>query len=154
MTYIIESSIDVETGLVKSFLNTEGRQVWCVMRIYPWNPEKFNQYLDFLSSHQFSECDLWYRAIECDDGMQVESIGNAPSKFHELSLMLSWEPNSEKAWDYVRGLRVGKLTASDWTQLPDVPIATKEAWAVYRQALRDITEQPDPFNIVWPVPPQ
>ena len=45
------------------------------------------------------------------------------------------------------------LAQSDWTQLPDVPIATKEAWAVYRQALRDITLQADPFNIVWPVAP-
>lgn len=45
------------------------------------------------------------------------------------------------------------LEASDWTQLPDVPVATKEAWAIYRQALRDITEQTDPFNINWPVRP-
>lgn len=46
------------------------------------------------------------------------------------------------------------LAQSDWTQLPDVPIATKEAWATYRQALRDITEQPGfPLDIVWPTPP-
>jgi hypothetical protein len=30
---------------------------------------------------------------------------------------------------------------------------TKEVWAAYRQALRDVTLQPDPFNIVWPTPP-
>jgi len=29
------------------------------------------------------------------------------------------------------------LTASDWTQLPDAPV-DKEAWAAYRQALRDL----------------
>lgn len=47
------------------------------------------------------------------------------------------------------------LSASDWTQLPDVPLATKEAWATYRQALRDITSQPGyPFNIIWPQAPQ
>lgn len=45
------------------------------------------------------------------------------------------------------------LTECDWTQLPDVPIATKEAWAVYRQALRDITDQPDQRNVTWPVAP-
>jgi hypothetical protein len=27
------------------------------------------------------------------------------------------------------------------------------AWRSYRQALRDITDQPDPFNISWPEPP-
>lgn len=46
------------------------------------------------------------------------------------------------------------LRESDWTQLPDVPLSTKEAWATYRQALRDITQQADPFNITWPTPPQ
>ena len=59
----------------------------------------------------------------------------------------------ETEWSLVRAERNRRLQESDWTQLPDVPIATKDAWAEYRQALRDITEQPDPFNIVWPVPP-
>ena len=59
----------------------------------------------------------------------------------------------ETEWPLVRAQRNRLLLESDWTQLPDVPIATKDAWATYRQALRDITEQPDPFNIVWPVPP-
>lgn len=46
------------------------------------------------------------------------------------------------------------LTSSDWTQLPDVTIANKPAWAVYRQALRDITAQSGfPFNINWPTRP-
>ena len=60
----------------------------------------------------------------------------------------------ETEWPLVRAERDRRLLASDWTQLPDVPLATKEAWATYRQQLRDITLQPDPFNIVWPVPPQ
>ena len=53
----------------------------------------------------------------------------------------------------VREKRNALLSASDWTQLPDVPLATKQAWADYRQALRDITLQPDPFSIIWPTPP-
>lgn len=59
----------------------------------------------------------------------------------------------ENAWRYIRGLRNDFLTQSDWTQMPDVSLTTKEAWASYRQALRDITNQIDPFNIVWPTPP-
>lgn len=51
--------------------------------------------------------------------------------------------------------RATLLMQSDWTQLPDVPLSTKEAWATYRQVLRDITDQPGfPENVVWPVPPQ
>ena len=60
---------------------------------------------------------------------------------------------TETEWPLVRKKREILLAESDWTQLPDVPVKTKEAWATYRQALRDITEQPDPFNIVWPTPP-
>ncbi len=57
------------------------------------------------------------------------------------------------AWATVRAERDAMLRASDWTQLPDVPLATKETWAIYRQALRDVTLQPDPFSLVWPVAP-
>lgn len=59
----------------------------------------------------------------------------------------------ETEWPLVRTKRDRLLQASDWTQLPDVPLATKEAWTAYRQALRDLTDQPDPFNITWPTPP-
>ena len=49
--------------------------------------------------------------------------------------------------------RQGLLQDSDWTQLPDVPV-DKPAWATYRQALRDITEQQDyPLLIDWPEAP-
>lgn len=56
-------------------------------------------------------------------------------------------------WAEIRYRRDKLLQDCDWTQLPDVPLATKTAWAEYRQALRDVTLQPDPFNIVWPKPP-
>lgn len=59
-------------------------------------------------------------------------------------------------WADVRRERNARLSACDWTQLPDSPL-TNEArtdWAEYRQALRDVTEQADPFAIVWPVQPE
>jgi len=47
------------------------------------------------------------------------------------------------------------LVESDWTQLPDARVAMgaeKAAeWDTYRQALRDVPEQPGfPENIEWP----
>jgi hypothetical protein len=46
------------------------------------------------------------------------------------------------------------LAACDWTQVNDVPAATSQKWAAYRQALRDITEQQTfPENVVFPVAP-
>jgi hypothetical protein len=55
-------------------------------------------------------------------------------------------------WSLVRRRRNGLLLECDWTQLADSP-ADKATWASYRQALRDITEQQDPFDIAWPTPP-
>ena len=52
-------------------------------------------------------------------------------------------------WIVIRAERNKLLAASDWTQLPDAS-ADAAAWATYRQALRDITEQANPFSIVWP----
>lgn len=58
-------------------------------------------------------------------------------------------------WSRVRGERNRRLNLCDWTQLPDAPLTNVQtaAWAEYRQALRDITTQADPFNITWPQEP-
>jgi len=53
-------------------------------------------------------------------------------------------------WQTIRIQRNQMLKDCDWTQLADSPV-NKTAWAAYRQALRDITAQSDPFNIEWPV---
>ena len=54
----------------------------------------------------------------------------------------------------VRQQRNSLLAASDWTQANDIPQATKDAWAVYRQALRDVPQQAGfPTNVVWPTKP-
>jgi hypothetical protein len=55
-------------------------------------------------------------------------------------------------WVNIRFQRNSMLMSCDWTQLPDAPV-NAVAWAAYRQALRDITNQADPFAIVWPVKP-
>lgn len=56
----------------------------------------------------------------------------------------------------MKARRNSLLSASDWTQMADVPLGPteKQAWAVYRQALRDIPAQPKfPWRIVWPEKP-
>jgi hypothetical protein len=61
----------------------------------------------------------------------------------------------ELAWRAIRSRRDQRLRDSDFSQIGDVPLtlAQRQAWRDYRQALRDITTQPDPHNIVWPAPP-
>ena len=90
------------------------------------------------------------------DGFTPVAIPERPSEHHVFNRQTKqWEdPRTHQTqWPVVRAERDAKLAASDWTQLPDVPLATKEAWAAYRQALRDVTLQSDPFAIDWPVAP-
>lgn len=47
-------------------------------------------------------------------------------------------------WDDIRGQRRVFLEASDWTQLPDVPEATRVRWVELRQRARDLTDLADP----------
>ena len=52
-----------------------------------------------------------------------------------------------------RSERTRRLEECDWTQLQDAPV-NQQAWANYRQALRDITSQSGfPWEIEWPSKP-
>jgi hypothetical protein len=83
---------------------------------------------------------------------------NALVTWHWDEQAWRWTPIPTRAskLTIVREQRNALLAASDWAALPDVPMSVerREAWATYRQALRDITEQADPFNIVWPQAPE
>jgi len=59
----------------------------------------------------------------------------------------------EDKWFEVREIRNQLLMECDWTQLSDIPTEIKSLWSSYRQDLRDITNQTNPFNIIWPVKP-
>ena len=67
------------------------------------------------------------------------------------------EPTAEQQEMQVRAQRNSLLSLSDWTQLADAPLTTeqKQAWAEYRQALRDVPEQAGfPENVAWPFSPE
>ena len=90
-------------------------------------------------------------------GVPVE-MPPKPSEFHIFDYTTKqWiDPRTpETEWPLVRAKRDRLLQASDWAALPDVPLTTEKRaeWAVYRQALRDVTLQEDPFNITWPIQP-
>jgi hypothetical protein len=53
----------------------------------------------------------------------------------------------------MRHWRNGELARTDWTQVSDAPV-DKEAWATYRQALRDLpSSNADPRQIELPAQP-
>lgn len=89
------------------------------------------------------------------DGQLVE-MPQRPSKHHKFNYTTKeWEQDLEAAWNDVRIQRQRLLLESDWTALQGVPMSEelKQAWASYRQALRDVTQQPDPLHITWPTKP-
>lgn len=69
------------------------------------------------------------------------------------------EPTPEPeplTWDTTRTHRNQLLAQSDWTQLADAPLTheQKNAWTVYRQALRDVPSSfSTPEEVVWPAIP-
>jgi hypothetical protein len=94
-----------------------------------------------------------YGSVDSESDYNSNVVYNDPSKKPTWSVVQSGEIPEQ--WKIVRGERDAKLQSCDWTVLPDVPMsdAKREEWETYRQALRDITDQSDPFNITWPTPP-
>lgn len=90
--------------------------------------------------------DVVFDGVENVDGMWVTKHSVVPFSDEKKA------EHTATRWDMIRCQRIGMLAASDWTQLPDAPVNTAD-WATYRQALRDITTQADPFNIIWPEQP-
>ena len=92
-----------------------------------------------------------------DSDQVVRKIPKSPGPHATLDWPTkTWVTDLQKAWAIAREKRAARLAATDWTALPDVPLSEerRQQWQAYRQALRDVTDQPDPVNIVWPVPPQ
>jgi hypothetical protein len=81
------------------------------------------------------------------DGIYYQNWIQTNATEEEISYRL------ENQWEEIRVQRNQLLSECDWTQLADVSTEIKSNWTVYRQSLRDITSQSNPFNINWPVKP-
>ena len=55
-------------------------------------------------------------------------------------------------WTVIRAERNALLARTDWwvTKAAETGAIISDDQHAYRQALRDITTQPNPFNVVWP----
>jgi hypothetical protein len=58
---------------------------------------------------------------------------------------------TNQQWAIIRLERDRKLQATDWRASSDLTLS--DDWKNYRQALRDVPTQSDPFNITWPTAP-
>lgn len=86
------------------------------------------------------------------------SSGDVSTQDHSPEELQEQQANYQRYLAKLPGLvrqeRDALLAATDWTQAVDVPQATKDKWAPYRQALRDVPQQAGfPENIQWPDKP-
>lgn len=93
-----------------------------------------------------------------DEGVTFQSPSPSPGDTYVFDYEdLTWKLDEDLAWMQIRIQRNQLLKACDYTQLPDMQFEMseieKEAWRLYRKALRDITDQEDPSNIIWPTKP-
>lgn len=72
----------------------------------------------------------------------------------DLSGLITAEDKLEQRKQAARDKRTRLIADSDWTQLPDSPLQGDTEWLDYRQALRDVPQQPGfPDIISWPEEP-
>jgi hypothetical protein len=84
-------------------------------------------------------------------------VSAAPHLYDGMCCLVAVEPLTadelktrvDTQWAVIRSQRNQMLKDTDWTQVADAPVDNL-TWAIYRQELRDITTQDDPFNITWP----
>ena len=91
--------------------------------------------------------------VDCDDSVKVNWTYNG-STFADYDTRTTAQKTAAE-WDLVRVNRTNLLKESDWTQGADSPLtdSKKAEWVTYRQSLRNIPTQSDPYNITWPTKP-
>ena len=90
------------------------------------------------------------------DGTSLQPTGPQPSPYHDFDYVNKvWIVTPQMQWVIVRSKRNELLIESDLliTRAIEATGSAPQAWVEYRQALRDITTQTDPFNIIWPTKP-
>jgi hypothetical protein len=114
------------------------------LKEYGWYPYRFVE--AEINSNQFYDGSDF--VIEENEVVEYQKVRNKTAQ--EIQDELNGQ------WTFIRYRRNEFLTECDWTQLQDSPLSEQkqQEWQTYRQSLRDITEQSDPFNIVWPTKPE
>ena len=121
-----------------------------------------------ISELGFLRGDAENRAVEIDLDMvsqdlywdpaqsTVKVLPPRPSEHHEFNAATkTWAVNNDAAWAAVATRRLELFAKTEWvrSRATDQGQPVPQEWLDYWQALRDITEQPDPLAIDWPEAP-
>lgn len=105
---------------------------------------------DFLAGHPFDAA-----GKQNGEAFILQWAATAVEQPDVNAIIALW-PKYEAAYiaQGVRSQRDYRLRQCDWSQAADVPVALREKYLAYRQALRDVPQQPGfPQTIEWPMSP-
>jgi hypothetical protein len=148
MDYILvenEQIIGRPTQLPKNWANISNFYLFDNEKLkeYGWYPYRF-QAAQIGENQVYDGSDF---VIEQTEVVEYQKVRNKSQQ--EI------QEETEGMWRAVRDLRNELLLECDWTQLSDSPLTNQKQieWQIYRQQLRDVTEQTNPFSIEWPIAP-
>jgi hypothetical protein len=122
------------------------------MTIY-YSPSTFGFYDTEIVEYPTLPDDVVEMSVE-ERSFYIDEINNKGNQLLLVEGVLTLaKPEAIVTWETIRLDRNSLLNASDYTQIPDFP-GDKEAWATYRQELRDVPQEfSDPKDVVWPTKP-
>ena len=130
--FFIQSEVEIETGVINGTLMVQ-------------------EITSSLSDSDFMATQYW------KDG-SWHTRERCPAPHHRWE-NYEWVKDMDEFWTGIRFQRNGLLSSTDWTQVADNNLtdSEKEAWRLYRTALRDITTTyslvEDESDVVWPLQP-
>lgn len=94
-----------------------------------------------------------WEVVDLFSGDITDKDGNVKTKAQQETEYLA--KRNEEQWKSIRQQRDNLLKETDWLSIraADTGTPLSQGWSEYRQALRDITNQSDPFTITWPEKP-
>jgi len=123
-----------------SFPDTVNDELLAGYSVYPVTPTEIPQPFDSLTQNV---AEVYPVLI---DGAWVQSWAISEASDEEKAQRISDLAQN------IRADRDYRLSQTDWMALKDNNMSPE--WAAYRQALRDITSQPDfPLSVIWPTKP-
>ena len=109
----------------------------------------------FVSDNNMLEITEWISTTKPDQKLTKVDVYVEGGKAYNCKVETCTEEEKNAAiasqWRNIREDWDEKLKETDWRATSDRTLT--DNWRDYRQALRDVPTQADPFNITWPNPP-
>jgi len=109
----------------------------------------------FVSENNMLEITEWISTTKPDQKLTKVDVYVEDGKAYDCKVETCTEEEKNAAiasqWRNIREDRDERLKETDWRATSDRTLT--DNWRDYRQALRDVPTQADPFNITWPNPP-